>query len=171
MFRHSSEREARLQPPNRAKAAISIIKTVLTTANVRYTSLGEDGTTFIGLPPHRCRENHPRKYSLRLIQRGTAKLFKTRLKPQRPDGDAPPRIIAGASMARHYRSAPEDRRFGLGGGESLAFRCKIKPLWKVREFFGALKGNGYLQRFSDLSCLHPDQFTTKRRRPRGAETI
>jgi len=29
-----------------AKAAISNIKTVLTTAMVRYTSLGEDGATF-----------------------------------------------------------------------------------------------------------------------------
>ena len=38
------------QPPISAKAAISIINTVLTTASVRYTSLGEDGSTFIGLP-------------------------------------------------------------------------------------------------------------------------
>jgi hypothetical protein len=38
------------QPPNSAKAAISIINMVLTTAIVRYSSLGEDGSTFIGLP-------------------------------------------------------------------------------------------------------------------------
>jgi len=41
------ETDARLAlTPNRTKAAISIIKTVLTTAMVRYTSLGEDGATF-----------------------------------------------------------------------------------------------------------------------------
>lgn len=42
---------------NRAKAAISIIKTVLTTASKRYISPDEDGTTFIGfigLPPRPC---------------------------------------------------------------------------------------------------------------------
>jgi hypothetical protein len=49
MFRHLSEGGAYPQP-NSAKAAISIIKTVPTTANVRYTSLDEDGSTFIDLP-------------------------------------------------------------------------------------------------------------------------
>ena len=59
---------ARLQPPNNAKAAISIIKTVLTTARARYTSRGEDGSNFIGQPRVRCRENHFRKHNLRLTQ-------------------------------------------------------------------------------------------------------
>jgi hypothetical protein len=35
-------------PSNRAETAIWIIKPMLTTATVRYTSAGEDGATFMG---------------------------------------------------------------------------------------------------------------------------
>jgi hypothetical protein len=70
-----------VQPPNRAKAAISIIRTVLTTANVRYTSPIEDGATFIDLPlglvPRR--ENQYRKYNLRLIKSGRSKFIQSSL--------------------------------------------------------------------------------------------
>jgi hypothetical protein len=39
--------DARLFQPNIAKATISTIKTVLTTATVRYISAGEDSATFM----------------------------------------------------------------------------------------------------------------------------
>ncbi|MGH6777561.1 MAG: hypothetical protein ACRECL_06075 [Bradyrhizobium sp.] len=39
-----------LQLPNNAKTAISIMKAVPTTANMKYISPGEDGATFIDVP-------------------------------------------------------------------------------------------------------------------------